>query len=255
MFVSAFFRRSRLLFGAGLCLFLGVLGPVACSQPQIKPLNEAIFRLDTRQQPSDCDPVKGGAACRWEIEGRIVSFGITAPNENPFQNCSTCRFNQKFGIEDKNKTIHYVYYKLPTEEPITLTNNANVSLLYLDGSQIGQGYALRLNSNKETIFAVASGAGGNLLNGKVFAPVSVTVVEGEEAGREEAECGTKVFRYLRFSDSNSSGKLAPGQVQNLTRSQGASYRIANINRFNWQNSKCTDLGATPFSFFFFQRPQ
>lgn len=240
--------RYRLFF-----VSLFVLMPLsACSKPQIKPLSEPIFRLQTSQKPTGCNSSKGGKPCRWDIVGRIIHFGIPEDGENPFRDCNSCVFNQKFIIEDIRKTRHTIYYKLPSEDLVPVQNDWAVRVTYIDASQVGRGYALKIARQQGLLFVVTSGAGGEMLVENSLAPLTITVDNSQQAGQEAGTCGTKIFRYLNFKSGDNQVKAAPGEIKELLGSDKKIYRVANINRFNWKGSKCTDLSAPPFSFFAFQ---
>ncbi len=242
-----FWRKflASLLFVFTLLLSLGCGG----GQP-ITPLNEPIFRLNTTVQASDCDKDKT-LPCRWNFKGTINSFSVVAEGENPFRDCQNCHFNQKFGLEDTNGTIHFVYYRLPTDEAIFLTQGMAVELTFVDASNLERGYAISLRKVGEgLVFAAANGAGGHYLTPELLRPLEIKADLDNVAGKQNSECGTKVFRFINFTLGGKRLQLAPGKTALLENGQGLAYRVANVNIFTREGlSQCKTVAEPPFAFF------
>lgn len=232
-----------------VCL-LWMGGLTGCSAP-IKPYTDAVFRLRTEMKPQGCtDPTK--QLCRWKLIGKIAILGVVPAGDNPFSDCSNCAFNQKIAIEDNQGSLHYIYYGLPTEDNAALEVGTPVELLYIEGAVVGQGYALSLrHRDGSLLLAMSTGPGGTLLKAAELGNMKVTINENENIGQETNECGTKNYRLLQFSITGASVELAPGKSQILN-GEKFSYKVANINRFNWSNSRCANLGATPFAYYIIQ---
>jgi len=243
--------RAIVLFSL-VFLCLSWFGFSACSTPTpVKPLADPIFRLHTKLQGKDCGTPDNKKPCRYEVEGKIVSISVVSPDENPIKGCSNCSFNQKFGILDAAQAIHYVYYKLPNDGTVPLQENEVAKVLYIDAENIGQGHALTVHSKGQLLFAVTSGSGGLHLNEQNLNPIKISEDTGKVAGQETSECGTKLFRELIFEKSGNKLNLPPGQIQEL-KAGSETFQAGNVNRFNWQGYKCTDLAATPFSYFIYK---
>lgn len=247
------FPRSRRVWLVRLWLGLCVLIAGGCligCEP-IKPLTEALFRLNTTDTAPNCDPTAGKPPCRWEIVGVVNDSAVTDSNDNPFQDCSGCVFQQKVAIIDGKGTIHYLYYKLPTQEVIPLSPGDEIKLTYIRGDHSQQGFAVSiLNKNDALVAAIASGPGGELIK-DLLGEFSVVFDPQKEAGRETNDCGTKIFRELVFKTTADANTLPPGKTGTVKDSGGLTYRVGNINRYNWEGLRCENLRATPFSFFIF----
>ena len=226
-----------------------------CSSPQITPLSDPLFRLNTILKPTGCGDKKQ-VPCRWEITGTINSFKVVSGGENPFRDCQDCHFNQKIGLMDTEGAVHFIYYRLPTEEAITLTQGLAVELTFIDASNIGRGYAISLRKVGEgVIFAASNGAGGHYLTKDLLSPMVVDEDLDNVAGKEANECGTKVFRYLTFSVGGNNVKLEPGKMEILKDTTGRPYKVANVNHFNRDGvSSCANVEEPPFSFFILFSP-
>lgn len=186
----------------------------------------------------------------------IDRFEVARENDNPFSNCTQCRFNQKFAILDGEGGLHFLYYSLPTDELIPLKAGETAHLIYIEGDRIDKGFAMTLRNEKsQLIAAFASGQGGQLLsdpNAIAFlGQIKISENNSSEAGRENTECGTKIYRSLIFKSDIDTISLNPGQSQQLTSSYNWTYRVTHVNRFNWQNLKCNDR-STPFAYFLFR---
>lgn len=225
------------------------LGLFACSGEKVTPLPEPLFRLSTTVQPKDCNPTVGNPPCRWEVVGLVYKAEVTESNDNPFQNCTNCVFSHKITVLDGDGAFHHLYYKLPNDGVIPVTINDGVKLTYIKGDHANKGFAVSLrNQNDVLIAAIASGPGGALLDG-LLGEFSVVVDLNQEAGREVSDCGTKIFRYMVFKTKAGSEQLAPGKTAKVSNSIGSSFFVGNVNRYNWENSKCQNLRNTPHSFF------
>jgi hypothetical protein len=231
----------------GVVFFLGLM--VGCGQPPVKPLSEPLFRLLTQEGATGCSPATPNIPCRWDIDGAVDSLQVVEPNENPFQNCTACRFNQRIGIQDKTGARHDLYYRLPGDEVAPLTQGTPIKLVYIEGDNIGQGYAMLMrHSNGLLVFSVTSGAGGLLLGQESFGQFKLSEDGATEAGTEADNCGTKVYRDLLLETGSQTFRLRAGVVQEIRDDNQARYRVANINRYNWRGLICAQ-NETPFSYF------
>lgn len=239
--------RSGVLLVAGLLLW-------GCSSPKITPLSEPVFRLDSTQKAVDCEQNKT-VACTWTLKGAIDQVAVVGEGDNPFQNCQNCTFNQKFSLTDQAGTRHFLYYRLPTEEAASITLGTNVEMFYVDAQNIGRGYALSVREQGgRLLFAVASGAGGHFLKANHLSPLTLQDESGVEVGREVSECGTRIFRPLRFQVGAQSARVSPGETKTL-QDKDVSYRVANVNRFSREGSQgCANLTEPSFAFFALLRP-
>ena len=236
-----------------LCCLVGLM--FACSSKPITPLSEPVFRLKTIAEATGCT-TQSDAPCTWILKGKIDGYGVVSGSDNPFPNCQTCNFNQKFALKDDVGTVHYLYYRLPSDESVPLTQGIDVELTYVKAENIGRGYALALRRKKgNLLFAVASGPGGHYLTPDLLAPINLIEDQQKEAGRETSDCGSKVFRTLIFSSGENSTPLVPGEEGTLVDTNDISYRVANVNRYNREGApNCGNLGEPPFSFYVFVRP-
>lgn len=232
------------------CAVWLMIAQTACNgSPVITPLPDPLFRLNTTTQAPNCDPKVGQPPCKWELTTTVVKVDVTDASDNPFQDCPNCIFSHKISMTDGNGTLHYLYYKLPNNAVIPLASGDNVKLTYIKGDHSNLGFAVSLiNEKGGLIAAIASGPGGDLLKG-LLGEFSVVVDAQKEAGREQSTCGTKVFRYTVFKTQADSKELAPGQTAKVKNDTGALFAVGNVNRYNWEASKCNQLRATPHSFF------
>lgn len=240
--MSKIFRYMWAFLGLGAALFGALFG---CSGEPIKPFTDATFRLDSPTL-SACKKLNKKESCTATLAGVIDQRGVSEPGEG-VADCTQCVFNQKFTIIDGKGGRHIFYYKLPDNGVIPVNLEEGVRMTYIEADRIGQGYAMSLRDGKDNLIAaIASGPGGQMLiDQKLLGQVNVTTVRDKEAGQEQTECGTKVYRSLSLTVAGQSIQVVPGKTKELT--GNPTYRLTNINRFSWQNSTCASR-TTPYAF-------
>lgn len=213
---------------------------------KVQPLADATFRLDSKEL-NDCKKSAQPVLCTAEIKGVIDERAVTEPGDT-VADCKQCVFNQKIVILDSNGTRHSFFYKLPTGQPIPVNLGEPAHIVYIEADRLGKGFAMSLRDDKgNLIAALSSGAGGEFLaEQQRLGQISIQTDPAKNAGEEKTECGTKIYRVLQVQDGDASVSAAPGETQTLQGKQ-RSYLFTNINRFNWQNSTCTDR-TTPFAY-------
>ncbi len=238
------------LFWLVCCVGLSTIGLfMGCGSTPIKPLTDATFRLES-QTLTACKKLAKKEACTSNLVGVIDQRGVSEPGET-VADCTQCVFNQKFTLLDGKGARHIFYYKLPDSGVIPVTLAEKVRMTYIEADRIGGGYAMSLHDSKDKLIAaISSGPGGQLLiDQKLLAQINITTESTKIAGTEKTECGTKVYRALNLSIGEKSISVVPGTTKEITSIK--TYRFTNVNRFNWQNSTCSDR-TTPFAFILYR---